>query len=256
MTGGVRWLLLFFVVLTTCTVLMAAQGQAPTQAKSSVPPQAATISKESMQVFLEGQRCMGLNNPAYSLDKNDVGMAARNDAGDKALQYFRQVTTMYPKFAEGWLWLGIVLTERLQYSKQAPKGELLRSEDDIHKGIDAFHNAYLCDTNNLLCVTYYGEALMAYQGDFEAASKLWEQYLLVAKTDMQRVTALTQAGRAYFNMGYFGKRRKNMSAKTIKRNYLTAEGYIEQAAKICPNTPSVKEMQGLLQQYRSTLYGK
>lgn len=250
MAGGFRWL--FFLLLMTPMLPTLAQQQASTPVGTS---QAAPITQDAQQLLELGQLYMGQNNPAFTLKPASLEMDARNQAGEQALRTFRQLTALYPKFTDGWLWLGITLTETLQYSKKHPDGAPMRTAAEVAEGVRAFRTAYELKPDDLIYTSYYGEALMVYREDFDAARTLWERYLTVAKTDMQRVTALTQAARACLNKSYFGKIEKKLSAHDAKEQFAAAEAYIKQAVAICPNASDVKSMQALLQKYRGTICG-
>jgi hypothetical protein len=233
--------------------LVAQDMPSPTR----INPVAPTAITENARRLLElGQLYMGRNNPAYACTPEELTAQQRNDAAQPALSTLQQLTTLYPKYADGWLWLGIALTETLCYSKQSPKGAPSSTPATITEGVRAFRTAYECNPTDLVCVTYYGDALMQYRADFDAARQLWENYFKIAKTDMQKVTALTQAARACLNKAYFGKIEKRLSPEQVKQEFQAAERFVQQAAAICPQAPHVTAMQGLLKQYRTTLYGK
>ena len=204
-----------------------------------------------------GKLQMGRNNPAYAATQSatPLDFSARNAAGEQALRTFQFVVKMFPQHADAWLWLGIAETETLHCSKDHPEGQPIASKEKLQEAIQNFRKAYELRPDDLIIVSYYGEALISYGNDFPTARKLWETYLTVADTDLHRVTAHVQTARACLNQAYFGKAEK-MPAAEIKQLYTDAERYVKQAAKICPNDEDVKEMQSLLQQYRKSLIGK
>lgn len=252
MAAKFRWWIccVLFLWVTTATIFAQESAVIPPTA----PPTA--ITEDARHLLELGQLLMGQNNQTYALKTTRMDMEKRNETGAQALRIFHQLVTRYPDFADGWLWLGIALTERLQYSPKHPEGESLRSKEEIAEGMSAFRKAYECRPDDLVCVLYYGEALMTYRQDFDKARTLWEQYLLTARTDMQKVTALTQAARACLNKAYFGANKKKLTPQTAKQLLDKADQYINQAIKICPNAPDVKSMKALLQQYRNVICGK
>lgn len=252
MAANSRWWICCIFCLWVTTSAIFAQDNAV------IPPAAppTAITEDARHLLELGQLLMGQNNQTYALKSAAIDMAKRNETGEQALRIFRQLVTRYPDFADGWLWLGISLTERLQYTKKHPEGEPLRSKENIQDGINAFQKAYECRPDDLVCVLYYGEALMTYRQDFDKVRALWEQYLQKAKTDMQKVTSLTQAARACLNKAYFGASNKKLTTEAAKQQLDIADKYINQAMKICPNAPDVKSMKALLQQYRNVICGK
>lgn len=253
MAGGFRWLAIILVgYLLLCTISIHAEGQATAPAGAGTPP----VNTEEVTRMLElGKLLMGQNNPVYAGFAMKLEMDTRNAAGAQALRTFYTVVKLDPQSADAWLWLGIALTETLYYSKEAPQGQRVSSETNIAEGIQAFKNAYDRAPADITCVKYYGEALMTYRRDFDAARKLWESYLPMAASDLQRVVALVQSARASLNKAAFGKANK-MPINEVRLNFLEAEKTIQLAAKLCPKADDVKEMQALLQQYRKILYGK
>ncbi len=217
-----------------------------------VPP---ALNDDAQRLLELGQLLMGRNNPAYAKDQNKLSIAERNTAGDKALSTFRMVVKLEPKSSQAWLWLGIALTETLYYTKEVPRGHPQLTDSRITEGVNAFRTAYERDPVCEDCVKYYGDALIEYRRDFDGARKLWETYLTVATSDLQREMALVQAARACLNKAYFGKDAK-MPADEVRQYYLAAQGYVDRAAKLCPNATDVKEMQALLQAHRKALCGK
>jgi len=253
MAGGKRWFCLLLIYCFVMAGRLFAQDVAPAQI--STPPPAA-ITDDVKRLLELGELYMGINNPDYARRVVKVDPNARNAAGVKALHVFHQVTTLAPDDQEGWLWLGIAYTETLHYTDKSTQGEPARTHADIQSGINAFRTAFRCQPTDLLCATYYGDAMMVYCENFDGARDFWENYLSTAKTDMQRVTALTQAARACLNKAYFGKIRKTLSPDEVKQQFTDAEHYVQQAAAIMPRVRSVKIMQDLLQQYRSACCGK
>jgi tetratricopeptide (TPR) repeat protein len=253
MTGGYRWFLLLFICCFAVAGRLFAQDEAPAQV-TATPPSAIT---DDVKRLLElGELYMGINNPEYARRVIKSDPATRDVAGSQALCVFQQVTTLAPDNQDGWLWLGIAYTERLHYTKQTPQGIATHTRADITAGMDAFRMALRCQPTDLLCATYYGDALMTYCQNFDAAREFWDNYLTIAKTDMQRVIAMTQAARACLNKAYFGKQRKTLSADEAKEQYATAERYVQQAAAIMPRMRAVQTMQALLLQYHDACCSK
>ena len=231
----------------------------PAQEKTPPAPNKSTsprIAVDAVRMLEEGKTQMGKNNPLYANAPAKLTAEERNSASLAARGTFRSLVKLYPQFADGWLWLGIVLTESLHYSKEHPAGESNATAAEITEGIQAFQTAYQRNPTDLISVSYYGEALMTYRKDFAAACKLWEDYAAVASTDLQRMIADVQNARACLNRAYFGKAENSLSDNEVKANYQHAEDLIEKAAKLCPNAQDVKDMQALLKQYRKTLMGK
>lgn len=252
LAGGLRCYVMLLVSCLAWSTFAFAQEATPQQL-NLLP---ATVTTDAEHLLELGQLLMGQNNPGYALKRAELDQTARNEAGAQAVRTLKQLTTLYPKFADGWLWLGIAYTETLRYSDKAPRGEPARTKESIASGIEAFRTAWELQPNDLVYATYFGEALMTYCADFDGARKFWEKYLATVKTDMQRVTALTQIARACLNKGYFGKINKTLSAVQIKEQYTTAEKYVNEAAAICPRAADVQAMQKLLRDYRAILYGK
>lgn len=254
MAAAPRRLAVFCIVsVLLCAGAVLAEGTTPPPTTPNAP---ASVADDAARLLELGKLLMSQNNPCYAAKPAKLDFAARNAAGDQAVQTFQKVVKLHPQLADGWLWLGIALTETLHYSKEFPQGQAVTSESQLTDGVQAFRTAYERTPTNLICVSYYGEALMVYKRDFAAAGKLWERYLQVASTDVQRVTALVQTARAILNAAYFGKADKTMTADQVRTSFARAESYVVQAAKLCPAAADVKEMQALLQQYRKTLIGK
>jgi len=244
MNGAHRRLAIIAIVLLVIAIpAYAGEADAPA---ATAPP----AIKEDISRLLElGKLLMGRNNPAYAPEPVTLTFEERNRAGEQALLTFQEVVKRDPKLAQGWLWLGIAYTRQLQYTKKTPEGKLLRTEAFVNEGIDAFRKAYACDPAGEDCVRYYGDALMEFRKDFNAALKLWQNYLAVAKTDLQRMIALVQAARACLNKAHAGSEAKR-PAEQVRRDYLAAVAYLEQAAALCPNANDVKEMRALLARYQ------
>ena len=258
MAGGRRWFLLALICSLAVAGRVAAQDVAPLPV---TPPPAITDDvhpiTEDVQRLLElGELYMGMNNPDYARRPATIDPSTRDHAGPQAARVFQQVTTLAPDNADGWLWLGIANTEMLRYTKKAPQGEPANSLADLQAGLRAFRSAVHCQSNDLLCATYYGDALMRYGGDFDAARDFWDNYASTAKTDLQRVTALTQAARACLNKAYFGKQHKTLTPDEAKSQYASATRYVQQAAALMPRMRAVQTMQTLLQQYHDAFSGK
>jgi len=252
MTVGMRWLAIILLGLGCWNMSLHAEEHAPAPEKTNKP---SAITEDASRLLELGKLLMGQNNPVYSGTPMKNCADARNAAGEQALSTFRTVVKLYPQFAEGWLWLGIALTETLYYSKDEPQGRSTLTEEKSAEGVQAFRCAYDRAPANITYVKYFGDALMTYKHDFEGARKLWAAFLPTAVTDLQRVVALVQSARASLNKAYFGKDAK-MSPGEIAQNFHAAENNVMLAAKLCPNARDVKEMQILLQQYRKILYGK
>ncbi|MHB9132311.1 MAG: tetratricopeptide repeat protein [Armatimonadota bacterium] len=251
MAGVTRWHLIALITLLVCAAPVLA-GEQPTPPVSKPP---ASVTEDMVRLLELGKLLMGQNNPTYAQSAVKLDNDTRNAAGAQALDIFRRVVKSHPEYADGWLWLGIALTETLVYSKEHPKGKCAPTDAQITEGMQAFRVAYMRNPADLVTVSYYGEGLMVYQKDFDNARKLWEGYLRLATTDMQRVTALTQAGRACLNKAYFGK-ADNMPAEEIRKHYQAATDFMQKAAKLCPNSQEVKTMQELLKKLRKELLGK
>jgi len=250
MAGGTRWRMAAIICLSIGLVTAVAAEQKPPRPSAEAP---VAISEDVAHLLELGKLLMGQNNPAYAAAPEPLTFEKRNDAGKQALRTLQTVVKRSPQFAQGWLWLGIALTETLEYTKDAPKGRPLVTNVTLTDGIEAFHRAYQYDAVNEDCVKYYGDALIEYRRDFDGAIQLWSQYLPVAHTDLQRVMALVQTSRAYLNKAYFGKGK--LRAGEVKRCYQRACDCTQQAAKLCPNAQDVKEMQSLLENNRKTLIG-
>jgi len=242
MAGVNRGFVIIAILLLGLAVpVLAGEDEAP-----AAPP---AITEDIARLLELGKLLMGQNNPTYALAPVKLSFEERNRAGEQALRTFQEVVKRSPKLAQGWLWLGIACTRRLQYEKKAPQGKPLRNEALVNDGIEAFRKAYLCDPVGEDCVKYYGDALMEFRKDFDAALKLWLGYLAVAKTDLQRMIAYVQAARACLNKAHAGSEAKRPPAQ-VRQYYRDAAGYLEQAAALCPNARDVQEMRVLLAQYR------
>jgi|GEM_PF-2662783 len=244
MNGAHRRLAIIAILLLGIAVpVLAGEADAPAAA---APP----AIKEDIGRLLEfGKLLMGRNNPTYAPAPIKLSIEERNRAGEQALSTFQEVVKREPKLARGWLWLGIAYTRQLQYEKKTPQGKPLLTEAFVNEGIDAFRKAYEYDPAGEDCVRYYGDALMEFRKDFDAALKLWQNYLAVAKTDLQRMIALVQSSRACLNKAHSGSEAKR-PAEQVRRDYLAAAGYLEQAAALCPNASDVREMRALLVKYQ------
>ncbi len=256
MAGGWRWL--FFAWLVLCLAGIAcAQETAPNPGGQTAPP---LVSSDIPRLMELGQNLVWQNNPALAPPgvKVDAALSfeARNEAAAQALRTFRSVVTRAPQHAQAWLWLGITLTNTLHYSKEHPKGERVLTEAALNEGMEAFRTAFERQPTDITCVSFFGDALMEFRRDFDTARKLWDSFLPVAKDDIQRVTALTQAGRACLNKAYFGKTGNTLTADQSRQLFADAQSYVARAARIVPKAACVREMQALLQQYRSYLMGK
>ncbi len=232
----------------------------PAAPATPVAPPAATTATttptaEVIRQLEDGKVLMGLNNPFYAETVEKETPEARNIAGTRALEIFREVVKQYPQYADGWLWLGIALTETLRYTKDHPEGIPTATDEEITEGMQAFKTAHERSPTDLVYASYYGEGLMTYRRDFATAYKMWETFAAVAKNDMERTMAYVQAGRACLNLATFGKAEKKPDAE-VRSQYQAAVGFIDKAAKLCPNAKDVKEMQVLLKQYRKSLLGK
>lgn len=232
---------------------MAGTIDPPPLASTSEAPVA--ITDDIVRLLELGKMLVGQNNPVYAATPEQLTPEKRNAAGEQALRTLQAVVKRNPRYAQGWLWLGIALTETQRYSKQAPQGKPAATPADIAAAVEAFQHAHQFDPKNEDCVKYYGDALMEYRKDFDGALKLWQVYLTNVTTDIQRTMALVQIARAYLNKSYFG-RETRAPAEEVKSYYLQANEFTVQAARICPNAVDVKEMQALLQQYRKILMGK
>jgi tetratricopeptide (TPR) repeat protein len=246
-----RWLLASLLCLLTWTACLAAETT-PTPASSGAP---ASITEDAVKLLELGKLCLGRNNPEFAATAVKLDPDTRNAEGEKALRTFQSLVKRYPQYADGWMWLGLALTETLQCSKEHPDGVPLLTETRISDGLAAFQKAYTANPSNLTYVCCLSDALMLHRKDFDGARKLWDRYLTTATTDVNRVTALVQAGRACLNKAYFGK-SANMAADEVAKYYQAAVTYIKQAARLLPKSDSVKEMQELLRQYRKPLTGK
>lgn len=231
----------------------------PLVAQETAPPPAieepASVTQDEVRLLELGKLLMGQNNPAYAPAAATLPIDTRNQAGEQALRTFQAVVKRNPKSVDGWLWSGIALTETLYYTKKDPKGVPVRNEARVTEGVNAFRTAYELAPDEMVCVSYYSDALMNYRKDFAAVRNLWDTFLRVADSDQQRAIALVQAARACLNAAYFGKQQK-MPAAQVRQHFLAAEEYVRLAAKLCPKSPGVLEMQQLLQQNRTALYGK
>lgn len=254
MAGVARWLLAIILGVVVGVLPVCAQDPAPASGGEVAPP---LVSNDLPRLLELGQTLMGQNNPLFSVDRGKTTLTpeARNAAGEQALRTFQSVVKRYPQSAQGWMWLGITLTRTLRYSKEHPNGEPAATNEQIVEGLDAFRRAFERSPTDVNCVSFYGDALMEFRRDFDAARKIWDGFLPFAKDDIQRVTALTQAARACLNKAYFGK-AEGMDAVAIKRYYQDALTYTQRAAKITPKAACVQELQGLLKQYRQYLLGK
>jgi tetratricopeptide (TPR) repeat protein len=252
LSGGARWIAIILFAILAITVFASAEETPP---RDDNPPAPVIITADIARLLELGKLLMGQNNPAYAPAPDKLSFEQRNSAGEQALRTFQDVVKREPRLSEGWLWLGIAYTENLRYSKEFPHGHPIVTEAVTSDGIEAFRKAYECDPANEDCVKYYGDALIEYRKDFDAALKLWEKYLTVARTDLQKVIAYVQAARACLNKAYFGKVTK-LPPETVKQYYQQAVDYQQQALKLCPNARDVKEMQQLLARYRKLLLGK
>ncbi len=255
-SNGLRWLLVVWLICCLAPVARA-QETAPPPDGQTAPP---LVSNDIPRLLELGRHLVWQNNPALAPAgvKVDASLTpdARNEAAAQALRTFRSVVTRAPRNPEAWLWLGIALTHTLHYSKEHPKGERNLTDAEVNEALDAFRSAYERQSHDIAYVSYFGDALMELRRDFDTARKLWDSFLPVAKDDIQRVTALTQAARACLNKAYFGKSGNTLSAEQAKQAYLDAQNYVVRAAKIVPKAACVRDMQALLQQYRKYLTGK
>lgn len=252
MAGGFRWLAIMLLGLVCWSALLSAEEHAPVPENGSKPP---AITEDASRLLELGKLLMGQNDPVYADTPTKYSAEARNAAGAQALSTFRTVVKLYPQSAEGWLWLGIALTETLAYDKDAPQGRRTLTDEKVAEGMQAFRGAYERAPADITYVKYYGDALLQYKHDFDGARKLWETFLPMAITDLQRVVALVQSARASLNKAYFGKTNK-LPPDVVKQSYLDAENAVQLAAKLCPKARDVTQMQTLLQQCRKILYVK
>lgn len=254
---GLRWLLLAWLGVCLLAGSARAQDTTPNPDGQTAPP---LVSGDIPRLMEMGQCLVWRNNPdiAPPGTKSDPSITAdaRNEAGAQALRIFRAIVTRAPQNAQGWLWLGITLTNTLQYSKEHPKGERVLTDADLTEAMEAFRTAYERAPTDMTFVGYYGDALMELRKDFDTARKLWDSFLPVAKDDIQRATALTQASRACLNKAYFGKTDNSLTAEQTHALFQDAQTYVTRAAKLLPKAACVREMQALLQQYRKYLAGK
>lgn len=251
--SGLRTIFLACILVVIGGGSLLAQRSTTAAGDRTTPP---AVTDDAERLLQLGQLYMGQNNPEYALQPAKLDATARNDAGGRARRIFQQLTARFPDNGDGWLWLGISYTETLRYTPKAPKGERQRSAEEIADGLHAFRTAYESKPDDIVYAVYYGEALMTCSEDFDGARKLWDKYLKNAKTDMQRVMALTQSARACLNKAYFGKMAKKLPGQEIRQLFLEAEDLVAQAVRICPKTPDVKTMQELLDKYRPLLGGK
>ena len=242
---------LIFCFILLCAVI----GLTPAFAAPPTDTTPAAVTEDAQRLLELGQLLMGDNNPQYTLTPKKMSADARNRAGEQALRVFEQVTTLYPDFSDGWLWLGIARTEMLIYDKDGADGKPRRTPEDIALGVRAFRFAVDAKPDNLLCATFYGDALMVYLEDFDAARAFWENFYTQARSDLARVTAQVQASRACLNHAYFGHLRKTLAPDAIKVLFADAEKYAKQAAEIMPRAADVKAMLALLDKHRKTLTG-
>ena len=241
--------------LISISIGFAVAATAAEQTPPAAPAEAPVAISEDVAHLLElGKMLMGQNNPEYAVTAEKLTFEKRNDAGQQALRTLRTVVKRSPQFAQGWLWLGIALTETLVYTKNTPQGHISASEANITEGVEAYRSAYQFDNANEDCVKYYGDALQEYKRDFDGAIQVWKKYLPAAHTDMQRVMALVQTSRAFLNKAYFGKDK--LRPDEVKRCYQQACDNAQLAAKTCPNAQDVKEMLSLLREYRKPILGK
>ncbi len=246
-----RWLLVGLLgLLIWCPV--AADETTPTPVTAGAP---TSITEDAVKLLDQGKVYLGLNNPEFAAKPQQLDPDTRNGDGDKALRTFQSLVKRFPQYADGWMWLGLALTETLQCSKEHPEGVPQLTESRIADGLAAFEKAYNTNPGNLTYVCCYSDALMTLRKDFDTTRKLWDRYLPTATSDVNRVTALVQAGRACLNKAYFGK-SATMPADEVKQYYQAAATYVKQAAHLLPKSDSVKEMQELLRQYRKPLTGK
>ncbi len=241
------------LLLLMLLALLPLGAEEPPPEHPAPPP----ISVESARLLELGKLLMGQNNPALALEPERLPLEQRNAAADQALRTFKVVVKREPKLAEGWLWLGIALTQTLRYSREFPQGKPLRTEANINEGLQAFRTAYECAPANEDCIKYYSDALMEFRKDFQTALTLWEKYLAAPepRTDLQKMIAQVQAARACLNKAYFGREDK-LPPDVIRKSYYDAVAYLQQASALFPAANDVKEMQGLLLQYKQFILGK
>ncbi|MHB0936244.1 MAG: tetratricopeptide repeat protein [Armatimonadota bacterium] len=245
--AGRRWLAIIAIILLIAVAPVFADENE--ESSEPTPPAAPVITEEIARMLERGRMLMGQNNTDYAPIPIKIPFEERNRAGREALHVFEEVVEREPKLAQGWLWLGIAYTQQLQYTKSIPQGKPYRPEAYVNEGIEAFQKAHLCDPASEDGVKYYGDALMEFRKDFDAALKLWQDYLLVAKTDLQRMVANVQAARACLNKANFGKEAK-LPPEQVQKYYQDAVVYVNNAVELCPNARDVKEMQALLGEYK------
>lgn len=222
-------------------------------AAEEVPPPPQAITEDAQRMLELGQLLMGENNPAFAPAPNKLSPDARNKAGKQATQLFTQLSVLYPDFPDGWLWLGIACTNTLHYQKNGVIDKTPHSPEELATALRAFRNALDLVPQNLLYATYYGDALMSYLQDFDAAYNFWQQYLTAAESDLQRVTALVQMSRALLNKAYFAFQNKKIPIAEINKIFASAENYAAEAAEIMPRASDVIAIQELLKEYHPTL---
>jgi hypothetical protein len=227
-------------------LLVLALGVAAWGGDPAKPPE------EAARLLAVGKQLMGQNNPIYAADDAKLSVEARNAAGAQALATFRTVTQQFAEVAEGWMWLGVALTETLVYSHEHPDGVCDPSDADAKAGVVAFEEAYKRQPTVLQYVGYYGEALLTIRRDYDAARRLWETFLTVVDTDLQRMLARVQAARACLNKAVDLKSRKRPLSET-RPLFNAAAAHIAAAAKLCPRSRDVQEMQQLLDSLRKDL---
>ncbi|MHB9023638.1 MAG: tetratricopeptide repeat protein [Armatimonadota bacterium] len=249
MASGVRWLLAMLI----CILVVASPALAD-EAPSTTPKPPQSVTDDSARLLELGKLLMGQNNPEYAAQPTKLEMAERNAAGEQALGIFRRLVKMNDKVAEHWLWLGIALTETLTYSKKKPTGAPVTNEKVLAEGIQAFKAAFDRNPRELVIATYYGTALLERRRDFDGTLAVWQKFLEQKPPEMERAMALVQAGRACLNKAFYGKIEKRPAAD-IKQAYLQAADYVAQAAKICPNSADVRQMQKLLTEHKKDLGG-
>jgi len=249
MAGRPCWLIAIILSLMIGIGAHATGEVTPNPGTTGSP---AAVTEDAVRLLELGKLLMGQNNPEFATTPLKLSPEARNTAGEQALRTFQSLVKLKPQYADGWLWLGLALTETLHYSKEHPEGESVLDEARITDGLSALRIAYQQNPANLTYVCCYSDALMAYRKDFDAARKLWDRYLPIATSDCERVTALIQAGRACLNKAFFGK-TAGMPTEEVRGNYQAAVNYVQQAARLLPKSENVREMQELLRQHRKTL---
>lgn len=237
-----------------CSILfLALMLPLPLLADEAAAPPPPAITEDANRMLELGQLLMGENNPKYAPVPHKISPEQRNIAGQQAQQLFIQLTVLYPDFPDGWLWLGIASTYRLHYQNDGSVINKPLATEELASALRAFRNALALMPQNLLYATYYGDALMSYLQDFDAAQEFWLQYHDGAQSDLQRMTALVQVSRSQLNKAYFAFQYKNLPTADIKSIFTAAENFAAQAAKIMPRASDVTDMQKLLKQYQPIL---